>query len=413
MNKRYLVILIFSFIPVIVYNQSRTLDFYLDAGIHNSPLLKDYNNQINSALIDSLLIRSSQMPQVEASSQLLYAPVYGNFGYDEIATNGGNYQGLIGVSQNIFNKKVLNNKFQSVNIQRQTANNESRISIADLKRVITEQYLAAYADYNELAFNKSFLEFGYKENEIIRKFVSRGLCKQTDYLSLQIETQTQEILVNQLTSRFEKDLRQLNQLCGINDSGLYRLTLPVITIAGSQDIDNLPLFVKYRLDSLRIENEKAAIDLKYKLKMNWFADAGFLTSTPWNFYQHFGYSAGVNLSIPVYDGHQKTREKQKLSLEEDTRSGYKNNFKNQYNQQIQQLYGELKSLQIMTTQLEKQLSTSEQLVNTLRGQLETGIIQMTEYINAIKNLRYINKNLSDNNIRIQQVINELNYFLAQ
>jgi hypothetical protein len=38
---------------------------------------------------------------------------------------------------------------------------------------------------------------------------------------------------------------------------------------------------------------------------------------------------------------------------------------------------------------------------------------MTEYINAIKNLRYINKNLSDNNIRIQQVINELNYFLAQ
>jgi predicted RNase H-like nuclease (RuvC/YqgF family) len=147
--------------------------------------------------------------------------------------------------------------------------------------------------------------------------------------------------------------------------------------------------------------------------MNWFADAGFLTSTPWNFYQHFGYSAGVNLSIPVYDGHQKTREKQKLSLEEDTRSGYKNNFKNQYNQQIQQLYGELKSLQIMTTQLEKQLSTSEQLVNTLRGQLETGIIQMTEYINAIKNLRYINKNLSDNNIRIQQVINELNYFLAQ
>jgi outer membrane protein TolC len=413
MNKRYLVILIFSFIPVIVYNQSRTLDFYLDAGIHNSPLLKDYNNQINSALIDSLLIRSSQMPQVEASSQLLYAPVYGNFGYDEIATNGGNYQGLIGVSQNIFNKKVLNNKFQSANIQRQTANNESRISIADLKRVITEQYLAAYADYNELAFNKSFLEFGYKENEIIRKFVSQGLCKQTDYLSLQIETQTQEILVNQLTSRFEKDLRQLNQLCGINDSGLYRLTLPVITIAGSQDIDNLPLFVKYRLDSLRIENEKAAIDLKYKLKMNWFADAGFLTSTPWNFYQHFGYSAGVNLSIPVYDGHQKTREKQKLSLEEDTRSGYKNNFKNQYNQQIQQLYGELKSLQIMTTQLEKQLSTSEQLVNTLRGQLETGIIQMTEYINAIKNLRYINKNLSDNNIRIQQVINELNYFLAQ
>ena len=164
---------------------------------------------------------------------------------------------------------------------------------------------------------------------------------------------------------------------------------------------------------MRIENEKAAIELKYKLKMNWFADAGFLTSTPWNFYQHFGYSAGVNLSIPVYDGHQKTKEKQKLSIEENTRSGYRNNFKNQYDQQIQQLNDELKSLRLMTTQLEKQLTTSEQLVNELRAQLETGIIQMTEYINAVKNLRYINKSLSDNHIRIQQVINGLNYLLAQ
>jgi len=413
MYKKYLVILLFVSVPVIAYNQSRTLDFYLDAGIHNSPLLKDFNNQINSALIDSLLIRSSQLPQVEGISQLLYSPAYRNFGYDEAVSNGGNYQGVISVTQNIFNKKILNNKFQSLAIQRQTADNESKISVADLKRVITEQYLAAYADYNELTFNKSFLEFGYKENEIVRTFVSQGLCKQTDYLSLQIETQTQEILVNQLASQFEKDLRQLNQLCGINDPGLYQLTLPEIKITSSQDINNLPLFIKYRIDSIRIENEKAAIELKYKLKMNWFADAGFLTSTPWNFYQHFGYSAGVNLSIPVYDGHQKTREKQKLSLDENTRSGYRNNFRNQYDQQIQQLNNELKSLRLMTTQLEKQLTTSEQLVNALRAQLETGIIQMTEYINAIKNLRYINKNLSDNRIRIQQVINGLNYLLAQ
>jgi len=373
----------------------------------------DYSNQASSALIDSLLIRSSQTPRVDAVSQILYAPSYRNFGYDEAVTNGGNYQGVVSVTQNIFNKRVLNNRYQSVNIQRQTANNESKISVADLKRVITEQYLASYADFNELTFNKSFLEFGYKENEIVRKFVSQGLCKETDYLSLQIETQTQEILVNQLENQFEKDLRQLNQLCGISDSVLYRLSLPELRIAGLPDIDISPLFIKYKLDSLRIENEKAAIDVRYQLKINWFADAGFLTSTPWNLYQHFGYSAGVNLSIPIYDGHQKNQEKQKLSLEENTRSSYRNNFRNQYDQQIQQLNDELKSLRITTTQLEKQLSTSELLVNALRAQLETGIIQMTDYINAVKNLRYINKNLSDNRIRIQQVINGLNYLLAQ
>ena len=413
MNKRYLLILIFTFIPIIVYNQSRTLEYYLNAGIQNSPLLKDYRNQINSALVDSLLIRSSKMPQVEARSQLLYSPYYSNFGYDDVVTDGGNYTGVVGVTQNILNRKDLKNRFNAINIQRQAAANSNKISEADLKKLITEQYLAAFSDFNELNFNKSFLKLSKKEVDIVGQFVSQGLGKQTDYLSLQIETQTQEILVSQLGSQYARDLRQLNQLCGIMDSGLFDIALPDLHIKSSSDIYSLPLFLQYKIDSLRIENEKTAIDVKYLLKMNWFADAGFLTATPWEFYRHFGYSAGVSLSIPIYDGHQKTHEKQKLALEENTRSGYQSNFRNQYNQQIQQYTDELKSLRAINIQLEKQQSNSEQLVNALRGQLESGIIQMTDYINAVRNLRYINKYLSDNSIRIQQVINELNYLLAQ
>jgi outer membrane protein TolC len=174
-----------------------------------------------------------------------------------------------------------------------------------------------------------------------------------------------------------------------------------------------PLYIQYKLDSLRIANEMAGIDIKYRLKMNWFADAGFLTATPSNFYRHFGYSAGVSLSIPVYDGRQREKEKQKLSLAEDTRGSYQDNFRKQYYQQIKQFTDELKSLQVLSVQFENQLSTSQKLVDALKGQLESGIIQMTEFINAIKNYRNINKSLSDNRIRIQQVINELNYLLTQ
>jgi len=413
MSKRYLSISIFIFISIVAYNQSRNLDYYIKAGIENSPLLKDYSNQINSALVDSLLIRASKMPQVEAKSQLLYSPAYTNFGYDEVVTDGGNYLGVVGVTQNILNRKEISNKYNSVNLQRQTAVNATRISVAELRKMITEQYLAAFSDFNELTFNKSFLALTNKESEIVHQFVLQGLCKQTDYLTLQIEMQSQEILINQIASQYLKDLKQLNQLCGLRDTGLYELTLPGLLVKGSSDINKSPLFLQYKLDSLRIENEKVAVDVKYLLKMNWFADAGFLTATPWEFYRHFGYSAGISLNIPIYDGHQKTHEKQKLSLAENTRSAYQTNFRNQYNQQIDQLFDELKSLRKLGSQLEKQLSTSEQLVGALRGQLEAGIIQMTEYINAIRNLRNINKSLSDNQIRIQQVINELNYLLVQ
>ena len=413
MNKRTILFLLFCSFSFFALSQSRTLDYYLQEGIKNSPLLKEYYNQVNSTLLDSLIIRSSKMPQVEAKSQLLYSPVFKNLGYDEIVTDGGNYQAVVGVSQNILNRRAMFNQFQAIDIQRQTANNSSRISGAELKKIITEQYLISCADYNDLSFNKSSLELSSKENMIIHQFVLNGLCKQTDYLSLKIETQSLEILVNQLQNQFEKDVRLLNQLCGLNDTGLYELDLPALEIAGTAEISKLPLFNQYKIDSLRIVNEMAAIDIRYRLKMNWFADAGFLTATPFNFYRHFGFSAGINLSIPIYDGHQKENEKQKLNLEENTRGSYQDNFTKQYFQQIQQLKEELKSLKTLVVQLENQLITSEQLVNALRQQLESGIIQMTEYINAIRNYRNINKNFSDNQIRIQQVINEINYLLTQ
>ena len=413
MCNRLILSLLFLSIALSVHSQSRAIEYYLEEGVRNSPLLKDFTNQVNSALIDSLLIRAARMPQVEAKSQLLWSPAFKNFGYDEVVTDGGNYQAVIGVSQALLNRRESSNRYHSVGIQRQSAVNSSRISGAELKKIITEQYLVSYMDYNDLNFNKSFLGLAYKENEVIGQFVISGLARQTDLLSLQIETQTLEILVNQLKNQFEKDIRLLNQLCGLNDTGLCELVLPDLELKYKGEITKSPLFNQYRIDSLRIANEMAAIDIKYRLRMNWFADAGFLTSSPWNFYRHFGYSAGVSLSIPVYDGRQKVKEKQKLSLAETTRANYQDNFRKQYSQQIKQLTDELKSLQSLSTQFEAQLKTSEQLVTALKAQLESGIIQMTEFINAIRNYRDINKNLSNNRIRIQQVINELNYLNTQ
>ena len=147
--------------------------------------------------------------------------------------------------------------------------------------------------------------------------------------------------------------------------------------------------------------------------MNWFADAGFLTSNPWNFYKHFGYSAGLNLNIPVYDGKQRNIQKQKLEFNENTRQVYKNIYYKQYFQQIQQLNLELKSLNELSAQTETQLKTSEQLVNTLKEQLEAGIIQMTDYINAIKNFKTTSRNINLISIQKKQVINELNFVLTK
>jgi len=411
--KRFCLILLFSCLTVLAKNQSRNLDFYLKAGLQNSPLLKDYTNQINSATSDSLLIKAAKKPLVEAKSQLQYSPVYDNFGYDEVITDGGNYMALMGVSQRIFNKKELDNKYESVGLQKLSLYNSSRLSAYELNRLITDQYLTAFSVYSDLLFNRTFLKLSRDANEIVTNFVKNGVFKQTDYLTLILETQAQEIIVNQLEGQFKTEQVILNRICGLSDTLFFELEEPHLEIKGLPDIFKSPGFIQYRIDSLRIENDKTAINIRYKPKVNWFADAGFLTSNPWNFYHHFGYSAGISLHIPVYDGRQKSIEIQKLELTENSRKNYEESYSKQYFQQIHQLEEALKTLNETSDGTEKQLKTSEQLVRAQKEQLEKGIIQMTDYIYAVRSYRTIKRNLILLNIQKLQVINEMNYLLTQ
>ena len=84
-----------------------------------------------------------------------------------------------------------------------------------------------------------------------------------------------------------------------------------------------------------------------------------------------------------------------------------------YYQQVEQLDNELRSLNEISVSMENQLKTADQLVKELKGQLEAGIIQMTEYINANKNFKSISRNLNMINIQKLQVINEMNFLLTK
>ena len=410
---KLLVCLVFLLPPLIALPQTRSLDFYIKQGIQNSPLLKDLNNQLSASAIDSLLVRAAKKPQIEARSQLQYSPYYDNFGYDEVITDGGNYQAVAAVTQNIFNRRELENKFRSLEIQKQSLGNSAKLSVAELKKTITDQYITSYSDYSDLQFNRSFLDLMANENELVRQFAENGIWSQSDYLSLLVETQGQEVLVRQLRNQYTKDLRLLNQLCGLNDTLTWELTEPRLGLPGASDYINSPFFMQFVIDSMRLANDRNALSIKYRPKINWFADAGVLTSTLNNFYRHFGYSVGASLSIPIYDGQQKDLESRKISLYENTVANYRAKYIKQYDQLLFQLKDELAGAEKVKAQINIQLATTKQLIASLKAQLEIGQVRMTEYINAIKNYRNINRNLNLVNIRMLQIRNEINYLLTQ
>jgi outer membrane protein TolC len=205
----------------------------------------------------------------------------------------------------------------------------------------------------------------------------------------------------------------LNEVCGIVDTSVVILVQPDIKLSEVSNPSDYLFLQQYVIDSLQIINGREAIGLNYIPKISWFADAGILTSTPWNFYRHFGASVGISLSVPIYDGHQRQLEEQKLKIKEDTRASYNMSSKKKYDQNYLRLKAELDGITETRKNLEKQLALSDQLVKSLKAQLESGIIKMTDYLTAIKNYRNTNRNLNMIKLEMLSIINEMNYLLVR
>src|SRR6476646_4017829 len=82
--------------------QIRTLDYFVQQAKQNSPLLKDYYNQIASNRLDSQILRATFQTQVNFINSANYAPVINGFGYDEAISNGANVSSLIQANRNFF-----------------------------------------------------------------------------------------------------------------------------------------------------------------------------------------------------------------------------------------------------------------------------------------------------------------------
>ncbi len=55
--------------------QDNSLDFYLQQAIANSPLTKDYQNQVASNGVDSLRIKAIYKPQANLAVNSSYSPI--------------------------------------------------------------------------------------------------------------------------------------------------------------------------------------------------------------------------------------------------------------------------------------------------------------------------------------------------
>ena len=407
---KLLFILVLSLPFQFSFSQTHTLDYYLRQTLANSPLLKDYQNQIESNLTDSLRIKAVYKPQVSANSINSYAPVIGGFGYDPVITNGGQLSALVSVNQAIISRKNLNSQFETLRLHNQGIDISEKISEQDLVRTITSQYITAFGSMLQLDFARETNRLLEKEAEILKTLAEKNVYRQTDYLTFLVTMQQEQLAVKQLAIQYKNDFATLNYLSGVIDTATVDLAEPAIILHELPGMENSVFFRKYSIDSLLLVNGRLLIDYSYKPKISLYADGGYNSSFAFQAYKNFGASFGVNISVPIYDGKQKKLLYHKLDLSEQTRVAYQDFYKRQYGQQIAQLMQQLKSTEELISDINNQIKYAEGLINVNVKLLETGDAKIPDLVIALNNYLAAKNLLTQNKVGRLQIINQINYW---
>ncbi|HVS95933.1 MAG TPA: TolC family protein [Puia sp.] len=386
------------------------LAFYLGEALQNSPLLKDYRNQVLSGQIDSQLIKAGYRPQVTGSSTNIYAPLINGWGYDQAISNGGNFTTVAAVTQTLVGQKHLDAQYETIRLQNQEITNTSKISEQDLKKSVTAQYITAYGDLQQLKFNREIYALLQKEESLLKDLTQKNVYRQTDYLAFLVTLKQEGLLLQQLDIQYRNDHGTLNYLCGIADTSATLLEDPGVRLQSLPEITNSIFFRQYGLDSLKLRNNRSLIDFTYRPKATLYADGGWSSSLMYEPYKNFGVSFGFTVTMPIYDGHQRKMQYSKLDIAERTRAGYKDFFTRQYNQQIAQLTRQLKATEALIGQIDEQVRYSQALIEVNGKLLGTGDARISDYIIALSNYLNAKNLLTQNTITRLQIINQINYW---
>jgi outer membrane protein TolC len=390
--------------------QTYKLDHYLDIAKTSSPLLKDLKNQVLLSQLDSVRLRAGLKPQINGNGGGLFAPYYNGFGYSGAITNVHTLSALVSANQTLIGKQYVNSQLTALSLQRDSILNISKISELDLKKAIITQYITAFGSLQQLKFSREVVELLTKEDDLLKKLTRSNVYRQSDYLTFLVTLKQQQLQLLQARLQYKNDYTTLNYLAGIVDTAMVELEKPNIEKPITPQIGNSIFFKKFQLDSLRLINGRKLIDFSYRPKANIFADGGFNSDFTGQAYKNFGTSIGFNLTIPIYDGGVRKIQYKRLSLQEETRLGYKDFFNVQYRQQINQLNQQVQETDDLLNQIDDQLKYSETLIKVDTELLQTGDLKIADLILAVNNYLTVKNLKTTTAINKLQLINQLNYW---
>jgi hypothetical protein len=415
-------IILILFLSCQIFLGQKNLDYYIGKALENSPSLNQFQNERAIAKLQNKLDEAQNSAfQISLTGDYLFAPFFNNsnglisadpdskaIGYDVGITNGGLYSAQVNVQKNIFNGNLLDLLNKKNELSDKGISNEIKIEEHNIRKNVTEQYLGCIQFLKLYELAKENSGNINKQLAIIKTQIEKGFVKVQDYLLLKIECKNQNSMTNEAWRNYKSGLIQLNSLCGIQDSSTVDLETTNLIKTSKNSESNFTS--KYSIDSMLIINQQDLFENKYKPQVSVFMNTGLNAVDLEYMERKFGLSAGINLSLPLFDGNQKdiTRQQNEiygLNIRQNKDFLQKNLFL-----QRQNGLERMKSTKASLESILDQIKDYDQVIQLSQKQVEQGSMNMIEYLTIIKNHIELLKNKITAEINYQLEINNYNYW---
>ncbi|MBU4538319.1 MAG: TolC family protein [Weeksellaceae bacterium] len=390
----------------------RNIDFYITHAKENSPVLNDYNNQVYSLKIDSLKMTKDFGFLVNGLGNASYAPFINNWGYNGAYTNNDkNIAAIVKVTKEFVGKENLKTRLNTFNLQAKQVQNKSNLEKLLLEKNIVDQYLNTYANQQQYAVLKEILHVFEQEDLILKKLTQASVFRQTDYLSFTVNHQQNQLALQTKYNDWFASYAQLSYLAGLIDFDLKNLEKPFLDRQISTDFTKSIYFENYKTDSLKNDNDLKIINFDYRPKIAAYADAGYSSSLTVTPYKNFGFSTGLSVNVPIFDGHKKQLliEQNKINLE--TSKKYLEFNKNQFEQKSEMLGKQIKNYDQMIAAAKNQITYAKTLIDANLKQVPTGDVKIVDFIMSINNYLNLKQGLVQFELNRNLLINNLNHII--
>jgi Outer membrane efflux protein len=398
------------------------LQYFVDKALDNSPVAKDYANLYSINSLQAELDKSQNSAfQVYLTSNLLFSPYFNNngvlltpnpgskaIGYDPAITNGALYSAQINVEKNILNSGLLDALNEQRSVQGKSYDNKSVGGKHDLEKQVTDQYLSALQHLLSYNLSKRIENNLHNQLTLTGDLVEKGYVKVSDYLQLEIEIKTQSIAMDQTWQNYRSGLSQLYSLCGIQDTQTVAIDTVELKMTGTKSPSRF--LTQFHLDSLSAAAQQQVFEARYLPQVNLFFNAGLNAVELVDVQRRLGMSAGINLSLLILDGGQRSITRQQTYLSERTLSNYEDYLAGGISARRRDSENRIASLRKNLADMKAQLTDYEKLLDLSESQLRQGNLSMVEYLTLVRNYVDLQKTFIATQINYQLEISNYNYW---